>query len=269
MIEAVLQTWILLALCLSLGMAHGAMDILLLLREKQAVQRSAAYGAAVVVLAAVLAPMPAVALLLLLVMSVWHFGEQNFLERSPGWQRMTLRLGLGGASVMWPVLLSPTPMQTLLSQVFPHQWAWLWPAWRILAWLWVAVMVIAVIGCLMQRGPWRWLFEVASLAVLYVLLTPVLAFSVYFGLYHSVMHIWRMLRISMPSQVGYWLWAGTLALTWLALAALAWRMQVSANLSDVAAATTALLPWLIVALAAVTLPHLMLVGRAQSLLYQR
>jgi beta-carotene 15,15'-dioxygenase len=266
-IELGWQAWVFVALALSLGMAHGAMDVLLLLRERQAMQQMAWYGAAVLLIAVAMAGIPAIALLVLLLMSVWHFGEQVFSTQSKMYQKLCFRLSLGGASVMWPVLLQGAQMQALLQGLFPQDAAWLWPAWQGLSWLWLALCVLTLVVALLRRRPWRWSVEVGVLAVVYLALPPLLAFSVYFGLYHSVAHILRMRRLSAGSQTSAW-WA-VLALTWLAMAGLAWAMGLQTSWQALQVDTAAVLRWLIVALTAVTLPHLILVGRAQTLLYRR
>ncbi len=257
-------------LTLSLGFAHGAMDIWLLCdaQGKLSLTSAVSYATAAAVLAVVLAAWPGVALIVLIGLSIWHFGEQAHFEHANLRVAWLLRAVQGGASVMLPVLLSPSALSPRVTGIVGSDAAWVWPLWVGLAALWCALLLAA---CVVIR-PWQaggektlWL-ELVGLIALNVFLSPLLAFALFFGLYHSGMHILRMLRLRQFAGEGWLLLAATLVATWLALAALLWWMpsQLYA-LQD----SGLLLRWLVVALAAVTLPHLILVARARNSLFKR
>lgn len=257
-------------LTLSLGFAHGAMDIFLLRDErgKLIVRSCGCYALAVIVFAALFAAEPAVALVVLIALSLWHFGEQAHFEQTDAKEAMLLRVVQGGGSVMLPVLLSPDALLPWVKAIAGGDAVWVWPIWVGAAALWCAFLLAA---CVVIR-PWRagaaktmWL-ELMALFVLNVFLSPLLAFSLFFGLYHSGMHIWRMRRLQQRLRKPWLdgLLLSTMAATWGALAALLWWMSdVSVTSQDAGL----WLRWLVVALAAVTLPHLVLISRSRKQLF--
>lgn len=267
--------WLLFAaLALSVGMLHGALDALLLLREFNVQQKSRAqlfkmvflYLSSAVAIGAVLAQSVPLALMALLAMSIWHFGEPYGRWPSSQW---AVRLVVGGASVMLPVLLSPVAMQALMELLFGEQASLIWLLWQSFAWAWLAFSGVQLL--LMWRskttGVRNALMEVAALAAINALLSPLTAFALYFGVYHSGSHIVRVLGAQVVfGQAATGRHALAHPLLWLTvlltavLMLLLWRYALPAveaqNLPQ-----TKVLHWLIVALAAVTLPHLLLVSR--------
>jgi beta-carotene 15,15'-dioxygenase len=258
------------ALTLSLGFAHGAMDIFLLrdVHDRFALKDSLVYALAVVLLAAALAPWPGVALIVLILLSLWHFGEQAHFEHANQPVAWLLRLVQGGSSVMLPVLLSPNALLPWVKSIAGAHASWVWPVWVGMAALWCALLLAAFV----LIRPWSasaaktlWI-ELAALIVMNILLSPLLAFALFFGLYHSGAHVWRMLRFQKRDGklLDQKLWMATLGLTWLALAALWWWMPMQALTIEDAGTW---LRWLVVALTAVTLPHLVLISRARDRLF--
>lgn len=261
-------------LTLSLGFAHGAMDIWLLCdaQGKLSVTSAVSYATAATALAVVLAAWPGLALIVLIGLSIWHFGEQAHFEHANLRVAWLLRTVQGGASVMLPVLLSPTALLPWVKAIAGDDAVWVWPLWVGMAALWCALLLSAAVVI----RPWQvgalktlWL-ELISLLFLNLLLSPLLSFALFFGLYHSGMHVWRMRRLQQRADKGLHihLLGATLMATWMALAALLWWMPVLPySLQGLAQNTGQLLQWLVVALAAVTLPHLVLVSRARQQLF--
>jgi beta-carotene 15,15'-dioxygenase len=274
--------WIFVGLTLTLGFAHGAMDVWLLTDVKwQVVLRHfAAYGACVIVLAALLSPFPGIALIVLLLLSLWHFGEQADTLPVEAKIQSLLRIVQGGASVMLPVLISAQELRMWVQAIAPESSHWVWPLWVGMAGLWLALLVAAV-GVVQ---PWRasaqelvkhvamrtLAGELVFLLLLNALLSPLLAFALFFGVYHSGMHVLRMQLMqkreaaALPrALLGMTLlitWMG-LALLWLQMPLLAQPQQWQGQLQGDG------LRWLVVALAAVTLPHMVLVSRARARLF--
>jgi Brp/Blh family beta-carotene 15,15'-monooxygenase len=274
--------WLFLGLTLTIGFAHGAMDVWLLLdsKRKLAMQHFAAYGACVIALGAALSPFPGIALIALLLLSLWHFGEQADTLPVDAKIQSLLRLVQGGASVMLPVLLSEKELRAWVQAIAPESSYWVWPVWVGMAGLWLALLVAAI--AVVQ--PWRvsarelvkhvairtLVWELVVVMLLNALLSPLLAFALFFGVYHSGMHVWRM-RLLQPRDAGAlpWVLLGlTLAITWAGLALLWWYMPAVANMNQWQGQLPGdWLRWLVVALAAVTLPHMILVSRARARLF--
>lgn len=261
--------WLFVGLALSIGMFHGALDVLLLLREFTAPQKGRVllfkmmflYLLSAVAIGLVLALSVPLALIALLAMSIWHFGEPYGRWHPREW---AMRLKVGGASVMLPVLLSPVAMHALLEQLFGEQAKLVWLLWQSLAWLWLALSVVQLLQMWRAKmlGTNATLMEVTMLVALNALLSPLTAFALYFGVYHSGLHIGRVLRAQTATGrnplMQPLLWLTVLATAVLML--LLWRYAIPSALAQ-DMPQTQVLHWLIVALAAVTLPHLLLVSR--------
>jgi beta-carotene 15,15'-dioxygenase len=269
--------WSFVALALTIGFAHGAMDVWLLMdaQPRAALRSFGAYGLCVALLAAALLPFPGVALVALLLLSVWHFGEQALTLLIDAKIAHLLRVVQGGASVMLPVLFSAAPLQATVQKIAPLSSAWVWPVWVALASLWLALLIAAIAVVqpwrasakdLMKHTAMRTLMgELAILVLLNALLSPLLAFALFFGLYHSGMHLRRMFFIQRHREAWHWVMLGlALVITWAALAWLWWRMPAPSLASFEEGAA---LRWLVVALAAVTLPHMVLVSRQRERLF--
>lgn len=257
---------------ITLGFTHGAMDVFFLRDSKGALILKALliYALAVVLIGLALAAWPGVALIALILLSLWHFGEQAHAEQAGEAVAWLLRLVQGGASVMLPALMSPNSLKPWVDAIAGADLTWVWPLWVGMAGLWCALLVAAF--ALVK--PWHasaqktlWL-EVLGIALLNVLLSPLLAFAMFFGLYHSGMHIWRMRQLQKREGKAWHdgLLAVTVLITWLALAALLWWMSDQGHHARDAGLW---LRWIVVALAAVTLPHLILVSQNKQRLFSQ
>jgi beta-carotene 15,15'-dioxygenase len=270
-------------LSLSVGMGHGALDAVLMLAQFKPYRNVAAYALVYLLLVvgcgALLTMSPGWALLALLAMSVWHFGELY----SPS---LTNRLLVGGASVMAPMLLSNAALAAVLKPALGVDFAATWLVWYWLALTWAVGAVAWVLGLVVQRinrrgsrsaehldhenALTRAGLELAAVLALNAVLSPLMAFAVYFGLWHSLSHIARVLRAmarhSSRAKVSPKRLALAMALTGLATAALLWVLWRWLAVGQGADGLSALgmqafwVQWLVVALAAVTLPHMLLVG---------
>lgn len=273
------QTWpmagvgVLLGLSLSTGLVHGALDAQLLLQrftsQSRALAVAGAYLVAVLAVGATLSDRPVMALFALLALSAWHFGESygRWPSDHPWFQTLT-RVVVGGA----PVLLFPWLVPNAGAV---HLLPWLplgaLQAWRGLGVLWLALFVCWAGGC----GPpaWRsyryaWI-ELAGIGALHLSLSPLMAFALYFGAYHAPVHIWRVWRSGRSKvtqrrgSVGLWACIAVLALTVL-LGALLWNLRNGLAVQPFAAAES--VRWLVVSLAALTLPHLVLISACARIL---
>jgi Brp/Blh family beta-carotene 15,15'-monooxygenase len=263
--------WALLGLSLSTGLVHGALDAQLLLQRfatrQQASAMAGLYLLGVVMTAAALAAAPSLALLLLVLMSIWHFGEpyQRWPTASVA-QAMLTRLVVGGAPVallQWQVWDAST-----LSSLH-----WLagaaTQALQAIAATWLGLTVVWAARCGLPR--WRAhrhaLAELAAVVLLNMTLSPLMAFAVYFGVYHAPVHVWRVLGIAQASaenKLSRWLATSAVILLTAALGLVLWTTPVVQDIARLGSADV--MRWLIVGLAALTWPHLILITACSRLL---
>jgi beta-carotene 15,15'-dioxygenase len=275
-----LACWAFVLLSLTIGFGHGALDALLLLGQFQprskALLVSAAYLACVLVVGWILSWSVPIALLALVVMSVWHFGE---LHAANVWTRICV----GGASVMWPMLVAQDAMAPLLRGSLGPGFDTVWQAWYLLAGGWLALLIATAGGWLVRRFAMRpkqapsghgltagtdglalrAAIEIAVVLCAYLFLSPLLAFALYFGLYHCLAHVARVRRaVAAHSALALSRYGAAFAASAMATAILLlllWRFLPPVAWLDGASHARAM-QWLVVSLAAVTLPHLLLVS---------
>jgi beta-carotene 15,15'-dioxygenase len=268
--------WVLMFVSVTVGFGHGALDAHLLRRRfpsrPRALALAAAYLLVVMVLGWLLSRSAAAALWLLLALSVWHFGEAyaRWDGLHPAMQILT-RLVVGGAPVMLPMWLSPDAMAALLQSAWQGNEV---QVWRWLAAIWLGLLTAWAVLCGIPRyhaARHAW-YELAGALALNLAFSPLMAFAIYFGFYHSPVHIWRVWRTrpvrptslaadasGSPSTTSFSL--TTVAATFVATLLLSAALLVLLDLNPSAMSLEAVsLRWLIVALAALTLPHLVLIS---------
>lgn len=273
--------WVFVVLTLSLGMGHGALDAVLLLAQfvpsSKALLVSAAYLLLALLTAWVLSWSIGLALLALIAMSLWHFGELQC--------DLASRIAVGGASVMAPMVVAPVQMAALVQPLLAGDqlaawlvWHWLAITWCVLVAAWLVYWIVRWLGQ-QQAGQagsglrvnWqhpqsRAALEIACVVASYAIFSPLLAFALYFGVWHSVHHIAKvqqaMARHYAVSAQRYALAVvGSVVLTLVFLGVL-WVFLRDTSLL-VQDNSVTVLQWLIVALAALTLPHLLLVSHSR------
>jgi Brp/Blh family beta-carotene 15,15'-monooxygenase len=254
--------WVLfLGLTLTLGMAHGVLDIVILRYGAPLLPGRWPMGMVWLIYAGCALTVYTLAclsftgaLLALLVWSVWHFGE--VLDQS--WQQ---RVTLGGAAVMWPALVRPDQLSAALEQA--HQGSgFAMTVWSAAAYVWFVMAVMVIVRTWWQTTVRnRLLVEIIGLALLYAMLSPWLAFGLYFAAFHSLAHMRRVAgamdrhQLSWKSQT-VWLML-TVAMT-AGLGIMAWWM-VGGSVSMQAIQ----LSWWVAFLTAVTIPHAALISWAR------
>jgi beta-carotene 15,15'-dioxygenase len=289
-----LALWAFVLLSLTLGFGHGALDSVLLLGQfaprSKALAVSAAYLLCVLFAGWALSWSVPWALLLLVLMSVWHFGELHSYA-------LWARLCVGGASVMWPMLVAQGAMAQLLQGTLGSGFGTAWSIWHMLANGWLILVCICALGWVVwwilgrkkladgsheqnqnqnqnsttgrhhHHALWA-AVEILAILCAYLLLSPLLAFALYFGVYHCLAHVARVrravlahsklifARYAMAFIASALATAALLALLWWFLPAMQWLGGVSHTLAN----SGQVLQWLVVSLAAVTLPHLLLVS---------
>lgn len=205
---------------------------------------------------------PTVFLAAFLVSSALHFGG----DLAHG-VRMPARILYGGAVIVLPALWHGTELQRLLAWVAgPDSAAFIAPVLSQLALPWLAATVV---GCALQARASRLAAsEWAALATLAVAAPPLVAFTIYFCAMHSPRHVLKTLANLSDGEprraVALALWP-SLAV-WVAMAVTLWL--VNGKLPQPWPDQAAVIQVIFVGLAALTLPHMLLIARARRLVRQ-
>jgi beta-carotene 15,15'-dioxygenase len=246
------------ALVLLLGMPHGAFDVVFArkLFGVADVKGWALFSLFYVGLSAAVVGLwvvaPTLFLCAFLIFSAVHFSGD------PAGSVFRLTRGLyGGAVIVLPALLHGAELQRLLGLVAgPTSAASVTPVLSQLAAPWLGATVLA---CALQARTSRLAArELAALAALSVVAPPLAAFTVYFCAMHSPRHILRTLAGMQAAEVRH---ALTLA-RWPTLAVLVTTALLGRLVSDLPVQAR-VMQLVFVGLAALTLPHMVLLERAR------
>ena len=198
---------------------------------------------------------PTVSLLAFLIISMLHFGAGD-ARHGIGWLRSVEIVAHGGLVIVGISQLHQPEVDVIFGYLTGADTAFIWHALDILT----VVVGIAVAICIGQ-GLWhrRWrstALELVALGVLFAMTPPLVGFAVYFCLVHSARHVAsiigslrrEMSRFALVNQaalltVASWV-AGGLALWWFA---------------DQADPEPMLMRVIFIGLAALTVPHMILV----------
>ncbi len=273
-------------LTLTTGFFHGALDIVLIRREFVTAGALATavvlYGGSAVLLAMLCVHSGGLMIVVLLLMSVWHFGEPYGRWANGRWDQRAWvqRVVAGGAPVMFPLLLSTHTLQALLPMAFALDAAWVFNIWQNLAWLWVGICVLGLAAYRQQLFSKPLMAEVVFAFAINLLLSPLMAFSIYFGVLHAGTHIFRFIarhrqQDEITQKKGSFRIFNRAAGVAIIITCLATASMVLIlilylqNETSFAGPHPSLLNWVLVALTAVTLPHLVLVSRNSPWLTQQ
>ena len=258
------ELWMAGVLIAVLGLPHGALDVVFArkLLGVDGLLGWAAFSVVYVGLAAVVVAVWAVAPMLFLcgflLGSALHFGGD--LPARTSWVTRAL---YGGVIIVLPALMHGPELQGLLGMVAgPASAAVVGPVLAQMALPWLGATVVA--GVLLARTSRLAALELTALAAVAVAAPPLLSFTVYFCAMHGPRHILRTLGSFPPADrrrtLAMALWptlAVFLVLTALvAMAALGWQSIGSS-------AQTWVMQVVFVGLAALTLPHMVLLDRAR------
>ena len=186
-----------------------------------------------------------------LIISILHFSR----DLAPTTAKITALL-YGGAVIVLPTLFHFSEMLELFTLIVHAENAeMIVVALRALAWPWVAALAISL--CFEVNKNWRVGFEIFSVSLLALAAQPLIAFTVYFCGMHSLRHMLRTQQyVNMP--------VSRLVLTCLlpmlgvsVLVALGWLYL------PVSSYDSRILQFVFVTLAALTVPHMLLVDRAR------
>ena len=263
-------TWVLhiAIIALAVGVPHGALDHLALRRAltlRQFAVLALGYTLIAGLGAAAIIAAPVPAFIVVVAFTVWHFGTgdveatSSLQGKAPerGFPRVVLALALGSAPVLLP-LTSPASAATL-ELIEPQLGQLLTPAVIVVVRTTVFIVIAVALAILVKRHQLRGALEVVALTALGCLASPLLAFAVYFGLWHALRHTARLAQYT----YGY-VSAKTIALTFRrGLPALIGFIIVVGILAFRSSSFTLSGSWLWLGLALVwglTIPHMVFVA---------
>ncbi|WP_432497543.1 Brp/Blh family beta-carotene 15,15'-dioxygenase [Kineococcus gypseus] len=199
--------WVVLVAGLLAGLPHGAVDHLVpafVLRERapRVLLVAGAYALTAVAAWLVFRAAPAVALVVFVLVSALHFGagEVAFDDERAGRPVATGRhrdvlavAATGGAVLVLPVVGEPASVAPVIALLVPGS-AGVLPGWLAAG---ASAPVLAAVAItlarrLRRRRPLA-AAEVALLAAVGLLVPPLVAFGAYFGGWHAVRHVGRLL----------------------------------------------------------------------------
>jgi Brp/Blh family beta-carotene 15,15'-monooxygenase len=255
---ASMNEWLLAgSLIVMLGVPHGALDPLFAKALPQVSSRASwlAFVILYLLLAALVVGLwwclPAVFLIVFLAMSVLHFSGDLLAGAT-----FFARFIYGGAVIVLPAIRHAAELDRLFSQLVGANAARpVVAALELMAWLWLPALVLVVLRS--ARRDCLLALEILAVGLLALIATPLLGFAVYFCFMHSPRHILRTQNYAgvTPRQLA--LVAVMPLLAVLGIAAAGWHLLPASPLDE------RMLQLLFVLLAALTLPHMVLVERVR------
>lgn len=244
-----------------IGLPHGALDgavamhlgfthkILHLLRF---------LGLYIAVAAAVVATWlvaPALTLIAFLVISIFHFGSGD-ARSERGWRRRFEIIAHGGIVVVGISQMHHAEVDIIYAYLVGDETALVWQALDVMTVFVGVALVICLVQSLWHRTL-RWTaVELLALTALFAYAPPLVGFAVYFCCVHSARHvasILRGLRHDMSARVMLLNAAGLTLASWVAGGAALWWFGDTGSLEPV------LLRVVFIGLAALTVPHMILI----------
>ena len=190
---------------LAFGIPHGAADNLTMVHSlnwqgwvRLAVTYLSIAGAAAFLIIAV----PTIGFVLVLAMTVWHFGTgdveatQELRSRAPiaGKFRVLYALALGSAPVLLP-LTSPAALSTVVSLEPRLAAIYSSPVTTVTRAV-VLTLIVGTIIAMIDQGDLRGAFELFTLVILGLVVSPLIAFALYFGFWHAARHTARLALVT-------------------------------------------------------------------------
>jgi Brp/Blh family beta-carotene 15,15'-monooxygenase len=197
--------------------------------------------------------LPLQSLLLFLGISAWHFSND--------WKhdiRQPLRLCAGSLLLLMPIGFHTESVSTIFEQLSGESGGSLAYALALPTWLLVGAVVM-LSGWAAFQQQWKTTLEFLTLLTLAFLTTPLVYFTLYFCLLHSPRHLLGLFLEAPPQEhprLLKMMFAYTLAT--LLLIGVLWGIS-----SDLPA-DTLILRLIFISLAAVTVPHMILIAVAYS-----
>lgn len=188
-------------IALALGIPHGAADNLTLanaLSWRGWIRLGIIYVSIAAAAALLIIAFPVFGFILVIAMTVWHFGtgdvqataELEGQEPVTGKFRIVYALALGSAPVLLP-LTSSAALSTVVWLEPALSVIYSTPVTAIIRGVVLTLIVVSIVA-LISRGSLRSAFELFTLAVLGLVVSPFIAFAVYFGFWHATRHTARL-----------------------------------------------------------------------------
>ena len=249
--------WLAAVLIVLLGIPHGALDPIFAkdLPQIKSLGSWAAFVACYLVLAALVVCLwwilPTVFLIGFLAVSVLHFSG----DLAPG-ATFWARLLYGGAVIALPTLLHADDVGQLFSLLVGRDAAMPVAAGlHFIAWPWLAALAVEAVR--ISKRDWLLALEITAVSLLALTAPPMLGFAVFFCGMHSMRHILRTQKYSGLAPQRLVLVSVLPMLAVLLMATLGWALLPDLPIDE------RMLRFLFVALAALTVPHMVLVERVR------
>lgn len=252
------QLAILAVIILLFGFPHGALDpwiaqqIGLGKTPTQIVIFNCVYLAIAALVVLVWLWLPALSLSIFLLISAWHFSED--------WSKSLntpLRLSAGALLLLMPIGFHTETVSTIFEQLSGVNGGALSHSLALPAWFLTTAMLVVVGGAILKQQ-WQCALELVTLLILAYLTPPLVYFTLYFCLLHSPRHLAGLL-IAAPTpehpRLARMMVAYTAAT--VALLGILWWLWSALP------ANTLILKIIFIGLAAVTVPHMMLINTVQ------
>ncbi len=213
---------------------------------------------------------PGVCLLLFLLISVVHFGDSDRVSNDSRLSTVFEALIRGLLPIILPTALYPEQVHALYTLLSTQDTS----AWLITIAEQLLMPTLLLCGIMIAWNLWRCLsmrthnsitvsIELLTIVLLFVWLPPLAAFALYFGLLHSVRHLLTVARdcsLTSTRNKLTFLVANTLPITLFVLTA---ALLVYLLMPEGRAYDQRLIQILFIGLAALTVPHMVLVGVAK------
>ena len=244
-----------------IGMPHGSFDgaIAMHLGIANKPSKLVTFLVSYVLLSAVVVAtwilLPALTLILFLLISAFHFGSRDSIIEEKG-IKLIESITLGGIVIVAISQFHRAEVDAIYSYLINGNTAVVWAIIDVLT----LGVILGFIECLtINSGGERWrnkAIEVGILLAIFAVVPPLVGFSIYFCLVHSSRHF-KEIYSTLSESVG----KKNIQLQALGLTALTWIFGLVAFyfLADVADPGPAILRVTFIGLAALTVPHMILV----------
>lgn len=203
---------------------------------------------------------PTIALILFLLLSVFHFGDQDAAAGT--FSRVMRIVAHGGTPIVVSAVCHPDTVERLFATLVPahaHGIVLLLGGPLLLAWVAVAAASLITYAVRGQAGGWAAALDLILVSLLFALAPPLIAFSLYF----AVIHAPRAFAAAMPAKgirLSELIPPFILTTLGLALGAVIYAAGAKMPAGDNVVRTVFLL------LSALTVPHMWLEWRARAAL---
>ena len=244
-----------------IGLPHGAADGAIAghlgytSRPSSALKFFSSYSALATLVVLFWLAFPTIALIGFLAISIVHFGlDAARIKR--GWMRWLQVFAHGGAIIIGISQSHKAEVHHIYTFLVGNDVSPIWTIIDLLSALFIVVLFVYVWQAIKDPG-WRLgVLELLVLLIIFSQLPPLVGFALYFCGLHSLRHfqsIWRSLRLTLPLRTIYLQIAAVSILSWVLGAFMIWIGMAHAT------ADVALIRVIFIGLAALTVPHMILV----------